>query len=125
VIPNRTYELLLFGNIISPPYDLFPFLQSNERFHPGLNLALYQDAQMDSLLDAIRSATDAASRERVFSQARTKLAADAPAIFLYQTPYSYLTGSDVHGVTGHLIGESADRFDEVQKWYVETEREWK
>lgn len=125
IIPNRTYELLIFGNVVSPRYDLFPFWHSAERFHPGLNLSLYNNAQTDGIVNAIRTTTSQAERERLFNQARARLASDAAAIFLYQTPYTYITGGRVEGVEGHIINESAERFDGVRDWYVKTKRVWK
>jgi peptide/nickel transport system substrate-binding protein len=124
-IPNRTYELLLFGNIVSPPDDLFPFWHSSQRFHPGLNLALYSSKQVDTIVEQIRSASNASDRDRLFTQAKARLAADLPAIFLYETPYTYVTASRVHGVTGGTIVESSDRFNTVQQWYVKTHRMWR
>ncbi len=124
-IPNRTYELLLFGNIVSPPDDLFPFWDSSQRFHPGLNLSLENDKRIDSLVETIRSARTATDRDRLFETTKTALAADAAAIFLYETPYTYVTGSRVHGVEATALGASADRFDGIRNWYIRTKRVWK
>lgn len=49
VIKNREYHALLFGNVLTPSLDLYSFWHSNERFSPGLNLALYSNKKAPNI----------------------------------------------------------------------------
>lgn len=122
VIKNRNYELLLFGNILNTNPDLFSFWHSSERFYPGLNLTLYNNKKVDSLIESIRQNMDKASRLEQFKEVQNIIAKDYPAIFLYSPDYLHITNKNLKGVKGKLIAEPAERLSGANEWYLKTTR---
>jgi len=126
IIKNRDYEMLLFGNVLNQSKDLFSFWHSSERFHPGLNLAIYSSKKADAEIEGSRQNFSAEERERLLEEAQKTILADSPAIFLYRPDYLYLTGKNLKGLSAkEEISSPGDRFRNVEKWYLETTRVWK
>ena len=119
-VKNRTYESLLFGNVLGPSSDLYSFWDSSQRFSPGLNLAIYQNKKVDSLVEAARQDLNTASRTAQFVAAQADIIADNPAVFLYSPDYLYVTNKSVQGISPDLLPDPSDRFREVTSWYLNT-----
>jgi len=121
-IPNRDYDALLFGNILGPSSDLYSFWDSSQDLFPGLNLAMYNNPKVDTLLNAIRANPDDAARTAQFASVQNIIASDTPAVFLYSTDYLYVTDKSVHGITTSTLPDPTDRFNDVGDWYLNTTR---
>jgi peptide/nickel transport system substrate-binding protein len=121
-IKKREYQALLFGNILNPPGDLYPFWHSNERFYPGLNLSLYSRREADTLMEDIRRELDPGVREKKLGELNALIKNDYPAAFLYSPNYEMIAGKDLHGVETGVIADPADRFRSVNRWYLKTAR---
>lgn len=121
-IKNRDYEMLLFGNVLGKNTDLFSFWHSSQRFYPGLNLALYNNKKVDSLIESVRQNLDEASRKAQFSDLQKLIIADYPAVFLYAPEYTFVAAKNLHGVEAGLIAEPSERFVTANKWYLKTAR---
>jgi peptide/nickel transport system substrate-binding protein len=121
-IPSRTYEALLFGNILGPSSDLYSFWGSSEDLSPGLNLAMYDNANTDSILESIRENPNNTLRTARFADVQNIIAGDYPAIFLYSPDYLYVTNKSVRGITTDLLPDPSDRFRDVGNWYLNTTR---
>ncbi|MGC9598963.1 MAG: ABC transporter substrate-binding protein [Minisyncoccia bacterium] len=121
-IKNRDYESLLFGNILGPDSDLSAFWASSQRFFPGLNLAIYQNTKVDSLVAAARTDMNDASRTQEFASAENAIVADNPAVFLYSPDYLYVTDKSVQGITTGFLSDPSDRFRNIGAWYLNTAR---
>jgi peptide/nickel transport system substrate-binding protein len=124
IIKNREYQAILYGNTLNPPFNLYPFWSSNERFSPGLNLALYSNKKVDALLESIAKNGDATKQEEILADTARAIVADFPAVFLYSPDYLYLADKNLKGLIPSLIREPADRFLEAHNWYLKTEWEW-
>ena len=123
VLPNTNYEMILFGNIVKEGNDLLSFWHSNERFYPGLNLALYQDSNTDSLLEEYRRTLDANSRTNLLEQISNRISAEVPAIFLYSPDYVFIATPNLQGVDdSRIMNTSDDRFANVSEWFVKSKR---
>ena len=122
VVTNRSYEALLFGNVLGPSSDLYSFWDSSERFSPGLNLAIYSNTNVDSLIAATRATTNDASRTQMFAKIQNDIANDDPAVFLYSTNDLYVATKNVQGISTDTLSDPSDRFREVPDWYLETAR---
>ena len=122
VVTNRSYEALLFGNVLGPSSDLYSFWDSSERFSPGLNLAIYSNANVDSLIAATRATMNDASRTQMFAKIQNDIANDDPAVFLYSTNDLYVATKNVQGISTDTLSDPSDRFREVPDWYLETAR---
>src|SRR3990167_5466467 len=125
VIKPRDYEALLFGEIVGTDPDPYPFWHSTQAKHPGLNLAVFSNDDMDQLLEEARQTTDAAQRRVKYLHFQNILAEELPAILLYNPLYSYAVTSEVKGVESTYITVPADRFNNIHKWYIKTDRRWR
>lgn len=121
-VKSRNYEILLFGNVLENPNDIFPFWHSSQGLYPGLNLALYQSQRADDIMENVRQTADEAKQKDLADQARKTVLADTPAIFLFSLPYTYIHSADLGGfirppTDGFLISPT-DKFINVNEWYV-------
>jgi peptide/nickel transport system substrate-binding protein len=124
-IKNRSYESLLFGNVLGPSSDLYSFWDSSQRFSPGLNLAIYQNKNVDALIESERTNLSDASRTAEFAQAEQDIVTDNPAVFLYSPDYLFVTDKDLQGITPQTLPDPSDRFRSATDWYLGTTRSLK
>jgi peptide/nickel transport system substrate-binding protein len=68
VIRPRQYEALFFGEILGRSPDLYPFWHSSGRLDPGLNIALYANITVDTLLEQSRLAKNKAELLNAYRQ---------------------------------------------------------
>jgi len=124
-LKTRNYQILLFGNILNDNPDIFSFWHSSQRFYPGLNLALYENREVDDLLETIRQNPDPIERNRGLVQLQEQIRADQPALFLYTPFYLYAGPKNFGGMTTETIVTPAERFRNAEKWYLKTARIFK
>ena len=123
VIRPRKYDALLFGEVVGRQPDLFAFWDSSQRVDPGLNIALYANPTVDSLVENLRTAS-ADTQAALYAQFSDALAQDTPAIFLYAPDFVYIMPKDLAGVTIGSIETSSDRFLSIAEWYTQTDSVW-
>lgn len=125
IIKNRDYEGILLGNALNSGADLFSFWHSSERFHPGLNLSLFNNRDTDSLIEGVRQNFNDNSRKAQLQRLEDNIAKEYPAIFLYSPNYVYATAKSLRGINPGYISEAANRFLEAESWHLKTTRTWK
>lgn len=125
VIRPREYEALLFGQIIGREADLFAFWHSSQRNDPGLNISLYTNQNVDTVLQEARTISDPIARAEYYRKFTEEIREDVPAVFLYSPKFLYLVSPSLHGFDIESVADAGDRFAEVYKWYVQTDRVWK
>lgn len=124
-IKPRNYQMILFGNTLNSNPDIFSFWHSSQRFDPGLNLAIFSDKNVDSLLENIRQNPDENARRQDLSKLQKIINDAKPAIFLYSPKYLYATSKSLGGFSAKSIAFSANRFEKVNEWYLKTARVFK
>ena len=124
VIRPRKYEALLYGMVIGRDQDLYAFWDSQERNDPGLNIALYANKTVDTLLENARANGDQRSRTASLQKIEDTIAADYPAAFLYAPAFRYAVPRDLEGIQLSQIVVPADRFATVATWYRATDAVW-
>ncbi len=124
VIRPRKYEALLYGMVVGRDQDLYAFWNSQERNDPGLNIALYVNKTVDTLLENARGSTDEKVRFLNLQKIENVIAADYPAAFIYAPNFIYAVPSDLKGVVLPQIITPADRFATVASWYKATDTVW-
>lgn len=124
VIKPRNYEILLFGEVLGAIPDPYPFWHSTQVIDPGLNLSLYSNSDCDKLLKEARETRDEKTREQILEAVQDQIVKDAPAVFLYNQNYYYLT-SGVKGITAGLVVDPSKRFAGAENWYLKETRIWK
>jgi len=124
VIRPRKYDALLFGMVIGRDADLYAFWDSQERNDPGLNIALYANKSVDSLLEDARSASSEATRLQDLQQIEDLVAADYPAAFTHAPDFVYAVPGNLSGLALPQITTPSDRFATVADWYLRTDAVW-
>ncbi len=125
-IKNRDYEALLFGETLGPSSDLYSFWDSSQRFYPGLNLAIYGSNAVDRAIEAARIASSTQTTAADLANAQASIEGDYPAVFLYSPNYLYVSDTGLHGVTtSGMLFDPANRFLDMNSWYLNTTRIFK
>ena len=122
VIQSRSYQALLFGEIISQDPDLFAFWHSSQITDPGLNLSAYKDKTLDKLLEETRQIQNQSQRLTNLASIQDILYKNKPALFLYNPSYLYLLPNKVQGVTIKYANLPAERWLDISNWFINTRR---
>ncbi len=125
VIRPRKYDALLFGEIIGRDSDPFAFWHSSQRLDPGLNIALYTNIKVDKLLEEARTTNDTSKRTEKYSLFQKEVRSDMPAIFLYSPEFIYVVPEKINGLEIGFITVPSERFLDIYRWFVETNKVWK
>lgn len=121
VIDPRNYELLLTGVLLGIDSDPYAFWHSSQTKN-GLNLAGYNNEDVDTLLEEARAATDESVRIEKYQEFQEILLEDYPAVFLYQSTYTYALSSKIQGADIQKIMSPSDRFKTISDWYIKTKK---
>ena len=105
--------------------DPFAFWHSSQRNDPGLNIALYANISADKLLEEARTISDGKKREEKYAEFQKQIGKDVPAVFLYSPKYIYLVPKSLKGFDIDTITIPPERFSEIYKWHMETEKIWR
>lgn len=124
VLPQRSYQALIYGQILNGIPDLYPFWHSSQIEYPGLNLASYAVKEADALLDKARQTVGESERADVYKQFVKLLDKDTMAVFLYSPQYTYLLPAKMKGFDLQRLGIPADRFIGVEDWYLKTSQQF-
>lgn len=125
VIRTRSYDALLFGQLIGKDRDLYAFWHSSQRNAPGLNVSLYANSKADKLLEDIRTINNEFDKASKYTQFAEIIKEDMPAIFLYVPNFTYAVPKNVKGIDLDTITTASDRWNTLEDWYIDTERVWK
>ena len=123
IIGQRKYDALLFGETINRSLDLFAFWHSSQR-NTGYNVALYANSKADKLLEDARQISDKATRLKKYALFENEISNDIPAVFLYSPEFIYILPPKIQGFKSGLINNHSERFEEIYKWYIETDKIW-
>lgn len=118
----RDYELALFGweaNVDPDPYLGWHTSQISET---GRNIAGYQDATADALLETARLTVDAAERRELYAAFEARFADQAASVVIAYPSRLYIHPGSLDGFEPGLIFTPADRFRDVHRWSLESGR---
>ncbi|MEX2027934.1 MAG: hypothetical protein WD988_00350, partial [Candidatus Curtissbacteria bacterium] len=125
VIRPRSYDALLFGQIINQESDLFAFWHSSQRKDPGLNVAMYANLRVDKLLEDAFITIDKEKRIEKYLQFTEEIQKDIPAIFLYSPNFLYVVPENLKQVDVNYAISPRSRYANAYLWYTKTEKVWK
>lgn len=116
IIPNKNYEVLLFGEFYGREPDPYNF------WHTGgsLNLSNFSDKNADALLEEIQQISDAGKRENNLIELQNILL-EANACFTLGNPLQLYALAP--NVSGNILREGSylsDRYNNVADWYIRT-----
>ncbi|MDO8668651.1 MAG: ABC transporter substrate-binding protein [bacterium] len=120
VIKTRNFTALLYGEITGADPDPYAFWHSSQIGPTGLNLADYNNKEVDKLLEEGRLTNDLKARKEKYQKFQEILAEDEPAIFLYSPGYTYVQSKNIKGFNVKSIISPSDRFADVNQWYMKT-----
>lgn len=124
IIRPRKFQALFFGQVVSSQSDLFAFWHSSQRQDPGLNIAGYQSAAADKLLEQGLQQLDPEKESAIYNKFHSTFLGDMPAVFIYSPAYVYAVDKDLAGISLGQIIRPEDRFENENGWYLETEKVW-
>ncbi len=120
VIRPRSYDALLFGQVVGRNGDLYPFWHSSQRNDPGLNISLYTNRDADDILSDIRTTLDDEKKSELYAKLGDVIRADYPAVFLYAPHFVYVVPETLKGLASGPIDEGFERFMNVYQWHFGT-----
>lgn len=99
------YDLRGNSRVAIDPDDLRLFYHSKQTTDKGgINLAWYQNAEVDQWLEAATTEQDAATRENLYKQIQNKLIEEVAIIPIYVFPYTVATSLQVQDLAFDSIG---------------------
>lgn len=125
LIKDRDYETLLFGQIVNHESDLYSFWHSSQRVSPGLNIAMYSNSKVDTLLESIQKSLNQEDRIKKYQELEKEFDNNIPALLIYSPKYIYITSTELGDLNLNTIITPADRFSSIHNWYKEKDRVWK
>ncbi len=121
---ERNYQTLLYSEILGLDPDPYPFWHSSQISFPGLNLSGFSNKEADKLLEDARIITDKNIRIEKYKKFQEILSDGKTAIFLFQPVYDYVIDKNIKNVKISNIVVPSDRFSNINKWYIKTERQF-
>jgi len=122
VIRPREYEALLFGEAAMLDSDPFSFWHSSQKRDPGLNVALFDNKEMDDILTSLREELNLDKQKEQYKTFQEILQKENPAVFLYTQDYLYVMNSTVKGMNVQNIDIAHSRLSTLKDWYINTKR---
>ena len=121
-INDRNYEALLFGEVLQPDPDPTPFWHSSSKQTPGLNLSMFDNQEVDGILDSARQEVNVEKRGELYRRFQEIVGQEIPVIFLFSPYYPYGVSDDYQGVGTKILYNPSDRLDDINNRYLYTTR---
>ncbi len=121
-IRPRNYELLLYIENVGADPDPYPYWHSSQLRDPGLNFSTFSNKTADRLLLEARTNLPATERAQKYRQFQEIFVGDVPAIFLTRSVFVYNLPQSLKGAELNTVLVPAERFADINLWYVETKR---
>jgi peptide/nickel transport system substrate-binding protein len=118
----REYEAALIGWDPGPDPDPFNGWSASLRGSSEGNLGDADDADLDSLASQARAAASLDERAALYRQFAERFRQVTPGVVLLAEELTYATRHSVGGIALAAVAEPAQRFADVQRWYVRTRR---
>ncbi len=122
VIKNYNFQGFLYGILENRHPDPFSLWHSSQSNSPGLNLTGFNYRRADELLEKISLDEDPLKKKEYYLEFQEIITDNLPAIFLFNTNYNYLIDREINEIKIDQIVHPADRFNQIEKWYIKTKR---
>jgi peptide/nickel transport system substrate-binding protein len=119
----RTYQAALVDLDLDRSYDPdpYPFWHQAE-ITGGQNYSQWDNRPASEYIEQARVVADMSIRTRLYRNFQVIFSRELPALLLYYPVYSYAVDQRVQGVQAAPLFESADRFNEINTWYLVARR---
>jgi ABC-type transport system substrate-binding protein len=105
--------------------DLYLFWHSSQRADPGLNVALYNNKRVDTLLETIQKTFGYENRVERYKELALEFNNDVKAILLYSPKFLYVTNKNFSNISTETLINQQDRLNKSYDWYAKKDRVWK
>jgi ABC-type transport system substrate-binding protein len=123
---KKDYDAIILGEKLYSSPELLTYWHSSQIIDPGWNLSVYQNDDLDDLLEKNRTIIDNDDKKKeTLSGIEKILSEDVPAIYLYSSDYIYAFNKEVKGFALKKSVDQTKIFDSVTDWYTKEERIWK
>ena len=116
VIPNRKFDVLLYGQEVSSDPDRYVLWHTTQIDSPGLNLSGVSNARIDKALEEGRKLETFDDRYNHYSIFQKAVMDEVPAVFLYHPVFNYYVRSNLINVDLKNFTLPEDRFVSLTKW---------
>ncbi|NCU28210.1 MAG: hypothetical protein EOM85_00860 [Candidatus Moranbacteria bacterium] len=125
LIRARDYEALFFGQIINHESDLYSYWHSSQKTDPGLNIGMYDNKKVNSILESILKLSSQEERIARYQSLREEFESNIPALMIYSPEYLYVTSSGLTNLNLNNITTPSDRFNSVYLWSADIDKVYK
>ncbi len=125
VIKTRNFQIFLYGILPKTDFNPYFFWHSSQKIFPGLNLTGFNNRRVDELLEKAYYLNDSVLQKKYYDEFQEIIAANVPAIFLYNTTYGYFINEKIKGISISQIDHPKERFQNIENWYIKTKRKIK
>ncbi len=123
---ERTTQIILLNVLLGPDQDISPFWLSSQAAEHGFNLSNLRDKSVDEALETARRATSTGALNAAHKTVTRALEQHIPALFLVRPIQQYLISTKIRGVDQRsIIASPAERFQNIERWYIKTKKSWK
>jgi ABC-type transport system substrate-binding protein len=122
VIRKRDFDLVLFGQVLHTPADLYAFWHSSQKNDPGLNIGSYSNKNVDSKLESLLKETDTEKQNKLIIDINNLIKNDTGALFIFSPKYIILSDKKADMLMPEKMSYSKDRYQNIYKWSIEKER---
>ncbi len=124
-LKTRNYDALIFGETYTINPDLYYFWHSSQTDNLGLNLSVYKNKELDSVLEINHTTSDKEQMKENLTEIQSLLHKDRPAIFL-NNPY-YINGyyKKVKLENNQIYNSFSSSFTNIDEWYINQKRSLK
>ena len=120
IIEPRNYQVLLYSQILSYDPDPYVFWHSSQTSSNGLNLSIFSDKNIDSILEEARKTGTIDERKEKYSAFQKIVKDEVYAIFLFDMPYNYPLNKKIKGMDSKVIYTPSDIFFNIEDWYIKS-----
>jgi peptide/nickel transport system substrate-binding protein len=123
-LDERDYETALVDiNLMrSPDPAPYPFW-GQAQVASGQNYADWDNRSASEFLEQARMTVDMGERERLYRNFQVLFVREMPSLPLFYSTFTYAISTDINGIILGPIFEPADRFNNVQEWFILTGRD--
>jgi peptide/nickel transport system substrate-binding protein len=115
----RDYEMVIFGWETEIDPDPYGAWHTSQILPPGRNVAGYNDALADSLLEAARTTLDEVERRELYARFTEQFVETVPSVVLHYPARTYAHPAALRGMTDGILFEPSDRFRDVHLWRLD------
>jgi peptide/nickel transport system substrate-binding protein len=115
LIPHQ-YQAAIFGWDPGPDPDPYSAWHSSQVGPEGRNLAGYQSADADRIIEEARQTTDLDARQALYYTFQQKFLEDSPSVLLYYPVFTYFVADEIQNVELGTLFQPSSRFTRVASW---------